>query len=117
MRAGFWTMVGTQSGFGTHKLSAILYADIHGYTRLMEDDEPGTVVRLTRSLALIRNLVGDYGGRIVNTAGDSLVALFQGASQALHFAMEMQRELLNESAWTAGQDLIRYRVGITFGDT
>jgi TolB-like protein/class 3 adenylate cyclase len=110
-------MVGARPDFGTRKLSAILYADIHGYTRLMEDDEPGTVFRVTRSLALIRNLVGDYGGTIVNTAGDSLVALFPSASQALHFATEMQRELLNESAWTAGQDPVLYRIGITIGDT
>jgi adenylate cyclase len=99
------------------QLSGILYADIHGYTRLMDRDEAGTVMRLTRSLALIRNLVGDYGGAVVNTAGDGLVALFPGASQALHFAMEMQRELSKESVWFEGQEPFAYRIGITAGDT
>lgn len=97
------------------KLSAILYADVHGYSRLMDRDEPGTVAKLTRSLTLIRMLVGDYGGAVVNTAGDGLVALFESASQALHFAMEMQRQLPQESAWD--DDPIAYRIGITVGDT
>ena len=97
------------------KLSAVLYADVHGYSRLMDRDEPGTVAKLTRSLTLIRMLVGDYGGTVVNTAGDGLVALFESASQALHFAMEMQRQLPQESAWD--DDPIAYRIGITVGDT
>ena len=58
------------------KLSAIVYADVHGYSRLMDQDEAGTVVRLTRSLSFIRGLVGDYGGSVVDTAGDAVVALF-----------------------------------------
>jgi adenylate cyclase len=101
----------------TRKLSAILYADIHGYSRLMDQDEAGTVTRLVQSLAMIRNLVGDYGGNVVNTAGDGVVALFPSASQALYFAVEMQRELTNALAWAAGQEPIFYRVGITIGDT
>jgi TolB-like protein/class 3 adenylate cyclase len=101
----------------TRKLSAILYADIHGYSRLMDQDEAGTVIRLVQSLTMIRNLVGDYGGNVVNTAGDGVVALFPSAGQALYFAVEMQQELTNASAWSAGQKPIFYRIGITIGDT
>jgi adenylate cyclase len=110
-------MAAAASGLLGPQLSAVLYADIHGYTRLVDRDEVGTVVRLTRSLALIRNLVGDYGGAVVNTAGDGLVAVFPSASQALHFAVEMQRELSNESAWSGEQEPIAYRIGIAIGDT
>jgi adenylate cyclase len=99
------------------KLSAILYADVHGYSRLMDRDEAGTVVRLTRSLSLIRTLVGDYGGSVVNTAGDGLVALFSNAALALDFAVEMQREMSHEAVWAGGQEPISYRIGITIGDT
>jgi adenylate cyclase len=99
------------------KLSAILFADVYGYSRLMDRDEAGTVVRLTRSLSLIRTLVGDYGGSVVNTAGDGLVALFPSASVALDFAVEMQREMSHEAVWTGGQEPIVYRIGITIGDT
>ncbi len=99
------------------KLSAILYADVHGYSRLMDQDEEGTIVRLTRSLNLIRRLVGDYGGSVVNSAGDGLLALFPSAALALDFAVEMQREMSNAAVWTAGQDPIAFRIGITIGDT
>ena len=68
------------------RLMTVLYADIHGYTGLIERDEQGTLARLTRSLALIRSLTGDYGGSVVNTAGDGLVAVFESVQQALHFA-------------------------------
>ncbi|TIV68050.1 MAG: tetratricopeptide repeat protein [Mesorhizobium sp.] len=99
------------------KLSAIVYADVHGYSRLMDQDEAGTVVRLTRSLSFIRGLVGDYGGSVVDTAGDAVVALFPSPTLALHFAVEMQRELSNETVWSGAQDPITYRIGITVGDT
>ena len=99
------------------KLSAILYADVHGYSRLMDHDEAGTVVRLTRSINFIRSLVGDYGGSVVNTAGDCLVALFPSAALALDFAVEMQREMSHEAVWAGGQEPIVYRIGITIGDT
>ena len=99
------------------RLMTVLYADIHGYTGLIERDEQGTLARLTRSLALIRSLTGDYGGSVVNTAGDGLVAVFESVQQALHFALEMQRELAREEAWTEDGQPILYRVGISVGDT
>jgi adenylate cyclase len=98
------------------KLSAILYADVHGYSRLMDNDEEGTVVRLIRSQSLISSLVGDYGGSVVDTAGDGLVALFPSATLALDFAVEMQREMSNAAVWSGGQEPIAYRIGITIGD-
>jgi TolB-like protein len=99
------------------KLSAIVYADVHGYSRLMDQDEAGTVVRLTQSLSFIRGLVGDYGGSVVDTAGDGVVALFPSPTLALHFAVEMQRELSNETVWSGAEDPIAYRIGINVGDT
>jgi adenylate cyclase len=99
------------------RLSVILYADIHGYSRLVDQDESGTIMRLKQSLTMIRHLVGDYGGNVVNTAGDGVVAVFPSASQALHFAVEMQREMSNASAWMSGQEPIFYRVGIAMGET
>lgn len=110
-------MSSAQTSQSGHTLSAILYADIHGYSRLMDRDEAGTIVRVARSLALIRHLVGDYGGEVRNTAGDSVLALFPSASQALHFAVEMQREVSNESAWSDGAPPIAYRIGIAIGET
>ncbi|MDT1063294.1 adenylate/guanylate cyclase domain-containing protein [Paracoccus sp. CPCC 101403] len=106
-----------QSSLSGPRLLTVLYADIHGYTGLIERDEQGTLARLTRSLALIRSLAGDYGGSVVNTAGDGLVAVFESVQKALHFALEMQRELAREVAWADGGQPIWYRVGISVGDT
>lgn len=99
------------------QLLTVLYADIHGYTGLIERDEAGTLAWLTRSLAMIRKLVGDYGGSVVNTAGDGLVAVFQSVQKALHFALEMQEELSHERTWRAESERIFYRIGISLGDT
>ncbi|MFD2442136.1 adenylate/guanylate cyclase domain-containing protein [Paracoccus kondratievae] len=105
-----------QSSLSGPRQLAVLYADVHGYTRLVEKDEAGTVARLTRSQHLIRGLVSDYGGAVVNTAGDGLVAVFEGVQKALHFALAMQSELARETAWTGGAEPIYYRVGISIGD-
>lgn len=99
------------------KLSAILYADIQGYSRMMSQDEAGTITRVTRVLSMIRGLVGDYGGSVVNTAGDSVLALFSSAGKALHFAVEMQREMSQESIWSSSDTPIAFRIGIAIGDT
>jgi len=97
-------------------LHAILYADIVGYSRHMDRDEAGTIARVGQTLHLIRKLIGDYDGRVENTAGDSVLALFSSATQALRFAVVMQRELAQEQAWADGQDPITFRVGIALGE-
>ncbi len=99
-------MVIARTGTLNRKLSAILYADVHGYSRLMDHDEAGTVVRITRTFSLIRNLVGDYGGAVANTAGRRAgFALFpaRGAGAEL-CGREMQREMSNEAVWSGGQE-------------
>ena len=95
--------------------AAILFADIHGYSRLMNKDELGTCQRVTRSIELIRSLIGDYGGRVVQTAGDGVLALFGNSCQALRFAVEMQREFRNDIVWNADGDVIAFRIGIHLG--
>ncbi len=106
-----------QSRLSGPQLMTVLYADIHGYTGLIERDEAGTLAWLVRSLALIRKLVADYGGKVVNTAGDGLVAVFQSTQKAMNFALEMQTELSHDDAWADGREPIRYRVGLSIGDT
>jgi adenylate cyclase len=99
------------------RLLAVLYADIHGYSGLVEKDAVRTIARLANALGLIRNLVGDYGGSVVNTAGDGLVAVFESPSQAVRFALQMQRELAREVSWAEGAEPLLYRIGIALGDT
>lgn len=99
------------------RLLAVLYADVHGYSGLVEKDAVRTIARLANALNLIRNLVGDYGGAVVNTAGDGLVAVFESPAQAVRFALQMQRELAREVSWTEGAAPLLYRIGIALGDT
>ncbi len=96
--------------------AAILFADIHGYSRLMNKDELGTYQRVTRSISLIRSLIDDYGGQVVQTVGDGVLALFEEASDALRFAVEMQREFRNDVVWNSDGDPIAFRIGINEGE-
>ncbi len=96
--------------------AAVLFADIYGYSRLMNKDELGTYERVTRSIALIRSLIDDYGGQVVQTVGDGVLALFEDARDALRFAIEMQREFRNDSVWNADGDPIAFRIGINEGE-
>lgn len=99
------------------RLQAVLYADVHGYTRLVEQDETRTVACLARAVAVIRDLVPEYGGAVANTAGDGLVAIFGHADQALHFALDMQQNMPGIEGGTLGTGPIRFRIGISVGET
>ncbi len=94
---------------------AILFADVHGYSALMGKDEKTTSERIVRAIELVSVLVVDYGGEIRNIAGDGILALFKDASQALKFAIEMQREFRNDLAWNSHLDPIAFRIGVNIG--
>jgi adenylate cyclase len=98
------------------QLSAILFADVHGYARLMSTAEQQTYERVTRSIRLIRLLIGDYGGNVVQTSGDAVLALFESASQALRFAFAIQREFRNDAVWNPEGEPIAFRIGINLGE-
>jgi adenylate cyclase len=98
------------------QLSAILFADVHGYARLMSTAEQQTYERVTRSIRLIRSLIGDYGGNVVQTSGDAVLALFESASQALSFALAIQREFRNDAVWNPNGESIAFRIGINLGE-
>ena len=61
------------------KLAAIFAADVAGYSRLMGQDEVGTLRRLSNYRAIMDRLIGEHRGRIANTAGDSVLAEFPGS--------------------------------------
>jgi TolB-like protein len=98
------------------RLSAILFADVHGYSALMDRDETGTYQRITQSLRLIRSLIGDYSGQVLNIAGDGVLAVFDTASEAVRFAVELQREFRNDAVWCSERDRIAFRIGINLGE-
>jgi adenylate cyclase len=98
------------------KLAAILQADVVGFSRLMGEDEAGTHQALGRLRSAVDPLIEAHGGRIVGTAGDSLLADFPSVVDALSCAMEMQRaaRTLND-AIPSGRRL-ELRIGVNLGD-
>jgi class 3 adenylate cyclase len=96
--------------------SAILFADVHGYSRLMAKNEDRTYQRVTQAIRLIRSLIGDYGGHVQHVAGDGILALFESAAQALQFAVAIQREFRNEAVWHGDDEPIAFRIGINVGE-
>ena len=99
------------------QLSAILFADVHGYSRLMAKNEDRTYQRVTQAVRLIRSLIGDYGGHVQHVAGDGVLALFESPAQALQFAVAIQREFRNEAVWQGdGDEPIAFRIGINLGE-
>jgi len=99
------------------RLAAILAADIAGYSRLMGQDEVGTLARL-RALRrdLIDPKVADHKGRIVKTTGDGLLIEFPSVVEAVSCAVEVQRCMADRNAAIAPEQRIEFRVGINLGD-
>ena len=75
------------------KLAAIFAADIAGYSRLMARDEVGTLARLKACRVIIDGLIAEHRGRIFNTAGDSVVADFASAVDAVQCAVAVQEAI------------------------
>lgn len=99
------------------RLAAILAADVVGYSRLMEQDERGTLGRLKAHRSeLIDPLIAEHRGRIVKLMGDGVLAEFGSAAGAVEAAVEIQRELARRDPDRAEPDRIRMRVGINLGD-
>ena len=98
------------------KLAAIFAADVEGYSRLMGQDEVGTLRTLNRYRAIIDPLIASYRGRIFNTAGDSLVADFASAVDAVECAVEVQEAIAKENSNRPAGEQMRFRIGIHVGD-
>jgi adenylate cyclase len=98
------------------KLAAIFAADVEGYSRLMGLDEVGTLRTLTAYRVIIDRLIASHRGRIFNTAGDSLVADFASAVDAVQCAVEVQETIAKENADRPAGEQMRFRIGIHVGD-
>jgi TolB-like protein/Flp pilus assembly protein TadD len=99
------------------RLTAILAADVAGYSRLMGADEEGTHERLKAHLReLVDPKVAEYHGRIVKNTGDGFLAEFPSVVDAVRCASEVQRAMADRNANTAEEKQIALRVGINLGD-
>jgi len=98
------------------KLAVILAADVAGYSRLMAADEEGTLTTLGIYRATISDLISEHGGRIFGTAGDSVIAEFASAVQAVRAAVAIQRALHRRNADLAPDRRLEFRIGVNLGD-
>src|SRR5262249_36827412 len=98
------------------KLAAILHADVVGYSRLMGEDEAGTHQALGRLRRAIDPLIMAQGGRIVGTAGDSLLADFSSVVDALNCAADIQRAARAINDPLPPERRLELRIGVNLGD-
>src|SRR2546426_7421101 len=98
------------------RLAAILAADIAGYSRLMGENEAATVRDLKAHQAVVLPLVGRYGGRIIDTAGDGILAEFPSVINATDCAVEIQTIMATRNEAQPESRRMRLRIGINLGD-
>ena len=98
------------------RLVAVFAADVEGYSRLMGADEVGTLQTLTARRTILDRAIADHRGRIANTAGDSVLAEFGSAVDAVSCAVAAQAALTEANAGVAPDRCINFRIGIHVGD-
>lgn len=99
-----------------HRLLAILAADAVGYSRSMSFDDLATLDALDAARQVFRDHVASVGGRVVDTAGDSVLAVFDTANGAVRAAIEIQEELTAQSEADRDHFRLLFRIGIHVGD-
>jgi class 3 adenylate cyclase len=98
------------------RLAAIMAADIAGYSALMGADEQATIRDLRSHQAVILPMVNGFGGKIIDTAGDGILAEFGSVWNALHCAEQIQKTMAGRQEGTSPDRTMLFRIGINQGD-
>jgi len=98
------------------RLTAILAADVAGYSQLMGADETGTVRDLKAHQAILLPMVSEFGGRIIDTAGDGILAEFASVVKALECAVAIQKTMAERTAAVDQVRRMQWRIGVNIGD-
>ena len=98
------------------KLAAILSADVKGYSHLMGEDEEGTIRKLNAYVEAITGFILKHQGRVVGTAGDSVLAEFASVVDAVRCAVEIQEELKIRNSDLPENRKMEFRIGVNLGD-
>ena len=98
------------------KLSAVLSADAKGYSRLMGEDESGTVRTLKEYREIMAKLIRRYRGRVVDSPGDNLLAEYASVVDAVDSAVEIQKELKLKNDELPENRRMEFRIGVNLGD-
>lgn len=98
------------------KLSAILSADVVGYSKLMAHDESATVATLKEYRAAVGRVIERHAGRVVNAPGDNMLVEFPSAVEAVQAAIEIQRDIEGRNAELPEVRHMHFRIGVNLGD-
>jgi len=98
------------------KLTAILSADVAEYSRLMRDDEDATIRTLTDYRRAMTNIIQEHRGRVVDSPGDNLLAVFASVVDSVNSAAEIQEELAKRNAELPENRRMQFRIGVNLGD-
>src|SRR4030042_2993922 len=98
------------------KLAAILSTDAKGYSRLMGEDEEGTIRTLNTYKEVMSNLIQQQRGRVVDAPGDNVLAEFGSVVDAVRCAVEIQKELKTRNAEFPENRRMEFRIGVNLGD-
>lgn len=98
------------------KLSAILSADVQGYSRLMADDEEATVRTINAYREVMTELIRKHNGGVVDAKGDNVLAEFSSVVDAVRCAVHVQKELKTRNDDLPEQRKMEFRIGINLGD-
>jgi adenylate cyclase len=101
---------------GSRKLEAILVADVAGYSRLMQQDDEATVAMLEAYRTVFREQIEAHRGRVVDMAGDSVLAVFESATGAVLAAFEIQAVLAQRNQALSEERRMRFRIGVNLGE-
>ncbi|MBW1786712.1 MAG: adenylate/guanylate cyclase domain-containing protein, partial [Deltaproteobacteria bacterium] len=98
------------------KLTAIMSADVKGYSRLMGEDELGTVETLKQYRQIIGSLVMDYRGRVIDSPGDNILSEFPSVVDAVECGVKIQEEIKAKNANLPENRRMEFRIGVNLGD-
>lgn len=105
------------SGQGSRRLAAILIGDIYGYSRLMHLEEDETIARVKRiKRDVLEPTIAEHDGRLVDTAGDGFLAVFDSPVEAVRCGIVIQQSMVARNAMLERDHWIEYRIGINLGD-
>ena len=98
------------------KLTAILYADVAGYSRLTGEDEDATHHTLSEYLDLISRSIESHRGHVMHYAGDAVLAMFEAVVDALGCGVRIQRDLATRNEHVPEEQKVQFRIGVNLGD-
>ena len=98
------------------KLTAILSADVKGYSRLMGEDEVETIRTLNTYKEVMTGLIQQHHGRVVDAPGDNLLAEFASVVDAVECAVEIQKDLKTRNDGLPENRRMEFRIGVNLGD-